>query len=225
MAFWVSLPAAVRGEFDTVADFTTPSPLGGVFSGFSTGDLSPALEGGVVAFVGGSSFHRGSYFTAPAAGGAVTSVAAYGDPMPDEGSPAPTFFAFGGFSLDGGVVAFDGDGPPGVAVGGLYWAVAGTISTIVNTHTTIPGLAGSFLIDGYGHPSADQGEVAFFGKSSVQGNHGIYLTTPAGLVSVANKLTTIPGTADKFPGAFGLDVSLDGGEVAFAAQIRIWLAD
>lgn len=121
LALCTCLPTTLGGEFKTVADFSTLSPLGGNFSGFSKDTLSPALKNGTVAFIGASPGLRGSHFAAPATGGPIISIVNYGDPMPGEpGPPFPTFFSFGGFSLDGSAITFIGGGPPGSEVGGEW---------------------------------------------------------------------------------------------------------
>ena len=211
----------------TVADLTTENPLGGgVYTGFSTDDYSPALENGLVAFVGGNSVNAGSYFTVSAAGGSISPVVKYRDIIPGEPSvPTPTFYTFGGYSLDHGSLAFVGGGwmnnfPATVLVGGIYTTGGGTLKEVANTHSPVPNSPGSFIATGFGAPSADGGQMAFYAGNTINGNRGIYVTTPTGLFAVADSFTIIPETTNTFPGGFAFDPSFNKGDVAFSAQLR-----
>lgn len=214
----------------TLADTTTPNPLGGgPFSGFTRDQgaatsLGPALDGGVVAFIGGNALHPGSPFAVPAGGGAITSIANDSTLMPGEPDlPTAEFISLGGFSLDGDTVVFVGSGFKqniafGEPVGGVYRETGGALEAVVNTTTAIPGRAGSFSPFSFGRPSADGGQIAFCVQST-----GIYATTASGLVVVADDATPIPGGVGNFPGNFGNpdDVSLDGGDVVFTASVPV----
>ena len=220
----VAAGAPDGSPFTTIADITTANPLGGgVFSGFANGDYLPALEGGLVVFVGGNSAHSGTPFLAPAAGGPSTSLIGNRQPVPGEPSvPTPT----GGFSLDGTAVAYVGVGSESGVVGGpLLFGIfqkpaSGPFTSVANAISVIPDYGGSFVNSSYSSPSADGGRVAFWALSSSGSRAGIYLTTPTGLRAVANNFTTIPGRAGTFPGGFSPNPYLDAGDVVFAAQMR-----
>jgi hypothetical protein len=101
----------------TLADTTTLNPLGGgPFAGFSRDQMiatsiGPALDGDLVVFIGGNTLHPGSPFAVAAAGGAITSIANDDTLMPGEFDlPTAEFVGFGGFSLDGDTVVFQGIG-------------------------------------------------------------------------------------------------------------------
>jgi hypothetical protein len=223
-----ALFTAAHAAITTVADNATQNPLAGAFfSGFAMGDYLPALENGLVVFVGGTDPNPGNYFTNSAAGGAIASAIAYGEVLPDEPSvPTPTVFSLGGFSLDGGNITFAAGGRENDAigfklVGGIYTKAEGSLTTIANTHVPIPNDLGSFLPIGFGPPTADAGQVVFWGRgSSNAATSGIYVTTPAGLFAVADVSKTMPGSTNKFPGGFGFFPCLDGGDVVFSAQTR-----
>jgi len=213
----------------TLADTTTPNPLGGgPFTGFTRDQqlatsLGPALDGDFVAFIGGNSLHPGSPFAVSVTGGPITSIANDSTLMPGEPDlPTAEFIGFGGFSLDGGTVVFVGAGlkqniPFGEPVGGVYRDTGSGIEAVANTTTAIPGRAGSFLPQHFGRPSADGGQIAFCVQST-----GVYATTASGLIAVADDATPIPGGVGNFPGNFNPDdVSLDGGDVVFTATVPV----
>ena len=213
----------------TLADTTTPSPLGdGPFLGFTRDQmlaqsLGPALDGDLVVFIGGTTLHPGHLFAVAAGGGVITSIATNDTLMPGElDLPTAEFVGFGGFSLDSDTVVFQGIGfkgnvPERGIVGGAYQVMAGNLGVVANTTTVIPGRAGNFLAQNFGRPSADGGQIAF----CVQ-NLGVYATTASGLVVVEDDATPIPGGVGNFLGQCSPDdVSLDGGDVVFTAVVPV----
>ncbi len=213
----------------TLADTTTLNPLGGgPFAGFSRDQmiatsLGPALDGDLVVFIGGNVLHPGSPFAVAADGGAITSIANDDTLMPGEFDlPTAKFNGFGGFSLDGDTVVFQGSGFRGNVsqlglVGGVYQANSGNVGVVANTSTPIPGRAGNFQSSNVGRPSADGGQIAF----CVQ-NFGVYATTASGLVVVEDDATPIPGGVGNFLGQCAPDnVSLDAGDVVFTAAVPV----
>ena len=112
--------------------------------------------------------------------------------------------------LDGTQAAFLGFGSSSQA--GIYFHDGG-LSRIADRNTAVPGGVGTF--SGFGHPSIDNGKVAFKGQNVAGATDGVYSNAGGGLGVVADKTTLIPNGSQTFTG-FG-DASIDNGKSAFRA--------
>jgi hypothetical protein len=186
--------------FTKIVDMETPVPGGtGDFDAFS----NAALSGQDVAFIGIIGGVGGIYI---GSGGVLSVVVDESTPIPD-GSGNFTFFSGPWPSLDGGDVAFVGQGAGGLE--GIYKVVGGVPSVVADTNTEIPGGSGSFtdLLE----PSLDEGAVAFRGLGVDQ--VGVYADVGGILRVVADTGTPMPDAALYFE-AFGFP-SLDDASAAF----------
>lgn len=194
---------AAPWTFTEVAGSVTPIPGGtGNFTGFGT----PALDGADIAFRGlGSGGQIGIYSFV---GGGISVVADMSSAIP-EGTGS--FTNFGHPSLQGGHIAFTGNGTGNQQ--GIYTTVGG-LSRVADRTTPLPGGSGTFVtLAGSGNkPSLDNQRVAFHGLG-LGGQQGIY-TDVAGLALIANTVTPNPGAGSNFSGFLG-PVSLDGNDIAF----------
>ncbi len=186
---------AGQWQFTKIADTSTAIPGGtGTFTNF----YSPALNNGVVAFVGygGPNLTAPGIYTAPI-GGPVQLVANTGTTAPGDTS------AFSGFerpSIDAsGNVAFvatvaDGNN-------GAYARIGGSLVRIADTTTATPGFNGNFFdFTTLGSASIDHGTVSFAAFSRGNGgvDQGVYTSTNGSLSVVADRSTPLPfgtGTA------------------------------
>jgi hypothetical protein len=129
----------------------------------------------------------------------------------------PSFRTFSAPAIDGGQVAFRGDGWTDFT-GILIWDSTGL--TIVADHTTlVPGM-GSTKFQGFGPPAIRGGKVAFVGGAPlalISAKAGVYSDASGTLQAVADSNTAIPGSSLGFnyfePSRPGFDL----GSVAFVA--------
>jgi len=188
------------GGLNLVVDKNTAIPGGtGTFSSLK----SPSIDGGDIAFAGSGSGGQGGVYTDI---GGLHAVADTSTAIP---GGTGTFSGIDGtISLDGGNVAFNGQGSGGQR--GVYTDIGG-LHAVADTSTAIPGGTGTFI--SFGSPSLDGGNVAFTGSSGSGGQGGIY-TDIGGLHAVADTNTPTPGGT----GTLSPDHPfLDAGNVAFLA--------
>jgi len=166
----------------------------------------------VVAFAGSASGGVRGVYTAPAAGGAFTTVADTITPIPNGSG------AFSGFSsnpaVSGSVVAFAGTGSGGQF--GVYTGPVGggALTRVADTSTAVPG--GSAHFTSFGVVDVSGSVVAFtgFGPGSPS---GIYVEDTAG--GALAKLLAVGDTLDgKTVSNLYFNDGLEGSNVAFTAQ-------
>lgn len=119
-------------------------------------------------------------------------------------------------SLHDQTVAFLGRGVNGKQ--GIYRSVGGTLSTVVDTTTVIPGTSGTFSY--FSSPSVAGGNLAFYGGGSVNGTtvRGIYKNIGGVLNRVADTSTSIPGISNSRFTGFSSFPSLNTNDVAFSGS-------
>lgn len=125
-----------------------------------------------------------------------------------------TFFLLSVPALDGVDVAFTGTRLVGssLVTAGIFKHVGGTLQSVADRETPIPG--GSETFDSFGAVSVSGGDVAFVGRGA-SGHEGIY-TDADGLTVVVDTSTPIPGGAGEF--AYFRGPWLDDGNVAFRGE-------
>ncbi len=207
------------GAVVKIADTTMTAPgLGGPFGNFQP----PAISGSTVALIGGNPVGIGVY-TAPAAGGALTTIATTNTIMP--GSALP-FRQFGGDpnggpanapgpSISGSVVAFAGSPNPTGPSLGIYATTGpgGQLARIADTTTPVPGSPGFLFTQFDPQVSLFGDDVVFVGRSGA--GSGIYTNT-------SGSLTRVVGAGDVFDGHTVADLgigkqSFDGASLTFWA--------
>ncbi|MCK0510262.1 hypothetical protein [Aromatoleum buckelii] len=210
----------------------SPTPGEGNFQGFP--GLRASISGGNVAFNGFG--ESGSAATGIYAnfGGTLQRVADTSTPVP----PSPgTSVGAGHFTslsllpvMVGSDVVFSGRGsipvpPSGEGFDGIYLAnldgQASSLFALVTDDTKIPGTDVSFGGHSFGTTPAFGGaSVAFFGQASSGEHSGIYLADRfSGLVTrIADTNTLVPGKDTTFSAFRDTDISVDRGNVVFAAE-------
>jgi hypothetical protein len=192
------------GELRRIADRQTPVPGGmDTFGGF----IGPVLGGGKVAFRGSSDpapFLSFGIYAADADG--LTVIADRQTPLP---GGTGNFGFFGEPAIHRDTVVFEGIGfNPGER--GIYSSTEGSLTTVADLNTSIPGGTAPFLF--FGAPAVRDGLVAFPGFDA-SFRAGIYKNADGTLANVADSMTPIPFQSSTF-GAFGPPV-IDDGVVAF----------
>jgi hypothetical protein len=180
---YVGEPGA--GEVFLVANTQSPIPAGqGNFTGFS----GPAISGSDIAFFGnktpGSPIQAGIYVTK--AGDPLTKVADLETLAPDG---TGRFQAFTVPTIDFGVVAFVSINESG---SGVYKWVSGSLVTVANTATQVPGEQSTFASFNNSAPSSAGGTIVFSATTS-EGITGIYASVGGVLVKVLDERDTIGG--------------------------------
>jgi hypothetical protein len=201
-----------------VADHTTAMP------GFGSTKFKffglPAIRGGKIAFVGGSSLDffggkMGIYKT-PVAGGALTAVADSNTTIPGS-SLKFNYFEYANPGLDQGKVAFAAGNltlgnPPTFNESGIYTDVFGSLTTVADTSTALPGSTSTFEQLSFAQLEGTQ--IGFSGTGLSASREGIYATS-LGIMTVVDTLTPFPGLSmNTFDGFSGY--SFSGGWAAFA---------
>jgi hypothetical protein len=194
-------------SLSVVADTNTPIPGGtGNFGAF---DMAPSLRNGSVAF----STDTGIYLND---GNTIRVVMDRDTPMP--GMPDTVNFLQGGFSVgSGNVVAFRA-GIPFVTPAGVYVHEGGSLRTVADHNTRVPGRAGTF--GGFGRVSAEGGDVVFVGgrrdlSTGSLDMFGVYRYRAGMLSMLADSRTAVPGGTGNFDD-FN-DVVTNGADVHFMA--------
>lgn len=122
-----------------------------------------------------------------------------------------TFSDFRNLSLDNGEVFFRASTrSPEDFRNGIYGTVGGTLRTIVDTSTLIPGSNNNF--NSFFDLSADNGQVAFVGFDS-NSQRGIYSAMGDMLQTIVDTNTLIPDSEDTF--SFFSNLSLNNGVLTF----------
>jgi hypothetical protein len=185
------------GSVAKIADTATAAPgLGGSFGNF----LPPAISGSTVAFIGGSNPNSIGVYAAPAAGGALTTIATTSTIIP--GSTLP-FRQLGGDpnagpvnapgpSISGSVVAFAGSPNLSGPSLGIYATTGpgGQLARIADTTTPVPGGTGLFTqFDPYVSLSGD--DLVFVGHSTT--GPGIYTNATGPLTRLIAVGETLDG--------------------------------
>ena len=177
----------------------------------------PSVDVSVVAFV--ASFEDDPGFSAGLFKGSspatVELLVEVGDPIPFSSENFLVFCAVP--SIDDGVVAFCADDTttPFHEDGIFEVDVFGTVRTIVDESTIVPGTAGEF--SGFGKPSLNGGAIAFNG---VDGSslYGMYLELDDEIFTIADGSTPVPGVSGTFLGTTLSPPSLDAGMIAFTGR-------
>jgi len=124
---------------------------------------------------------------------------------------AGNFTSLGSASIFGQNVVFGGGGSS--SQGGIYIHTGGSLNTVADHSTAIPGGIGNF--SGLGSASISGGNVVFYGSGS-SGQQGIYSSVGNSLSTVADRSTAIPGGIGSFT-SFE-NPSISGGNVAFTGS-------
>lgn len=207
------------GALEVAADRGTSIPGGhGTFERFS----NPWMYGGALVFrATGPDGQDGIYMF----DGSLRMVANTGIHIPGGHGP---FETFGGGNVHGflfGIPAIDDDGcvvfrGSGGGRAGVYMANPhGTLTTIADTDTPIPGGAGTFSSF---ETSVQAGNVqhghVVFAADGLGPHGGLYSWTPSGLSVIADNATPAPGGSTfRNTGAQGF--GLDDGVVSFLADV------
>ena len=200
--------ASSGGSLTRVADLNTAVPDGiGNFQYFVP---EVAVDDGRVLFAGLGSFSTAGLYSFAA--GSLTTVVDFNMVMPGSGIPFGGFF---GPAARAGNLAFGAFGSFNpFSTQGLFTLIDGSLATVVDMNTPIPGGSGNFAF--LGNPSFDGSNVAFIGYDSTFTFHGIYVVDSAGALSViADTTTPAPGGTGHFVQFF--DPAIDNGTVVFTA--------
>ena len=209
------------GTLTTVADTTTAVP--GSTGTFTASDFRLDANSSIDAngdtvfnayFNVAAGIYNGVYDTTS---GSLQPVADTSTVAPDTGLNFARFDinTFGASKIDDGRVVFiGGSGTIFNPIFALYTNVNGSLETVANVNTLMPGTAGTFAAFVGMDISGDS--VAFYGTQGSFGNQGIYLwDANTGMLSTVADLTTGclsgPGTLDNISGF----VDLDGQSVVF----------
>jgi hypothetical protein len=158
--------------------------------------FSLSFDGATAAFGGQNAAGFGGLFTG--SGGAIQTVAMYGDPMP--GQPVPFAF-YGETDIDGGVVAFIGNGE---VIGnrrpqGVYIRDASAVAKLVDTDTAIPTPVIDANFQQFQSVAIENGTTAFLGRgfaqqgSSFQSLTGLFAITQGSSRTLIDNYSMIGG--------------------------------
>ncbi len=202
-------------SFTRIADTSTIVP--GTTSNFQNFGV-PSIENGVVGLTGYRSFPTpitaGVY---TGTGGSLTVVADHTTPVP---GGTGNFTGFGLLtnswpSLSDGAIAFHGEIQSAVNPTGTYLREGGQLHKVVDYQTAVPNSGGAnFSV--MGHPSLQNGRVAFVGWASGNVQRGVYSWQGGSLSVVADRSTPIPNGPGTFTDFF--DCDLDQGQIVFSAE-------
>jgi hypothetical protein len=221
----------VTGSLQTVVDFNTPVPNRPpdsnftLFDDYYKGRLS--FDGTTVAFWARFDFNdpcvpgpnvTTEYGVFTASGGTITTIADTIDTNVPDGNGV--FDDLGPPSIDGGYVVFRGIDANGDY--GMYTNLGGTLRTVANEQTQIPGAAGTFTV--FQHGSTIDGNnilVRGYGASTF----GIYLEMDGQLDKVIDTNDTLDGKKfddsvyeEDLKAAF--DRALSGDEIAIYTEFN-----
>ena len=205
-----------NGVLTRLADTGTPVPAGsGNFAFLGT----PAVDDGIVAFAGFDQTFRPGIYSSTA--GTLARIADSQTTIPGS---TTTFGSFGNPVVDNGLVAF-GALDSAFNPAGLYASEGGSLITLADLQTPVPGGQGVFSGFGTG-PVLGAGSVAFVGGDTT-GTQGIYVRRNGTLHKVISATDTLDGKAIAFLqlatgdscdffGCFaGYGSGFDGARVAF----------
>jgi hypothetical protein len=207
--------ASSGGSLTRVADLNTAVPDGiGNFQYFVP---EVAVDDGRVLFTGLGSFSTAGLYSFAA--GSLTTVVDFNMVMPGSGIPFGGFF---GPAARAGNLAFGAFGSFNpFSTQGLFTLIDGSLATVVDMNTPIPGGSGNFAF--FGNPSFDGSNVAFIGFDSTFTLHGIYVADSTGALGViANTTTPAPGGTGHFVQFF--DPAIDNGVVVFVGIDEIGMS-
>jgi hypothetical protein len=188
-----------------VVDRNTPVPAGTGGNFFNI--RAPALHDDQIAFVAWEfgNVHRGVYRWQS---GVTSVVANTSIPIP---AGSGTFVDFLDNALDNHRVVFTAVGTGGQC--GIYaYQSGGPVTMLYNQQTPVPGSPPGSIFSLMANVAADDGRVAFFGRST--GQEGVYTDMTGPLTLVANHSTPVPGRPGQNFNFFGF-LDLDGDCVAF----------
>lgn len=185
--------AMAQWSLARIADTTTIAPGGPVFSSTTSVPFRSASLGrdGQVAFFGR---HPGPNGFGIFRGGSLGLIRIADQTTAVPGIPNATFNqGFGGMSYDGSFVAFDATSS--IAQTGIFRSTGGSLETLVNNQTSIPGGTGTFSLPS--SPSTDNGAISFYGfsQSTVL---GFYRWNNGSVNSIVTNTTPIPNGAGNF---------------------------
>jgi len=120
-------------------------------------------------------------------------------------------------ALDNGDVVFRGSKVFGGALSGVFTRINGVLGVVATTATPIPGGTGNFA--SFEGTSISNGHAAFIGIGS-NGQTGVYASSAAGLVRVADRNTQMPGTTSNFS-SFDNLLSISDGLVAYHGTVTL----
>lgn len=202
--------AEARGgvTFRRVADTSTAIPGGsGSFTGFGVNFNQPSISGSNVAFLGtGAGGQQGIYADL---GSGVQRVADTTTAIPGVGG---TFTGFEFPVISGTNVSFAGRGAGDFQ--GIYLDTGSGPATVADTTTSVPGGGGGPFTVFLGSQDLSGTNVALTGiRQTAPQQAGIYVDAGAGLTTVADRGTPIPGGTGNF--TIGADPTISGTNVAF----------
>lgn len=192
------------GGLVTIADNLTAKPGGGEFSPFTFG--LPSIDAnGDVAFIDSQPIYLWN-------GATFSEVAGPGDPIAGKSPETISLFPNATpISLRNGDIVAKGNNSAGGK--GIYRISGGVITPLADQDTSVPGGTGTFTDVTW--PSFDGTNVAFVGTDS-NSDKGIYLAIGGAIVTVADKNTTVPGTASTFDDLKA--VTIDGDQIVFRGE-------
>lgn len=187
------------GTLTRVADLNTPIPGGG---GTFTNFQNPQLSGVSVLFPGwGAPSQAGIYISRS---GTLARVVDTNTPVP---GTSGTFVGVPEGRLSGNGIAFIGI--PETYIQGIYTAVSGTLTRIVDRNTPLPNGSGTFS-DGFGEFSFSNGHLAF--RGSAPNRRGIYTDLTGSVTTVIENGMLLEGKT-----VSELDFSREGFDVVSLA--------
>lgn len=194
--------------FTKVADTATPVPGGtGTFAAF-TNMVSVDANGNVAFGENNSTTNNGIYLSSS---GVLSRVADLNTTIPG-GTGKFTGFALFGNSIDGGRLAFRGNGSSNQA--GIYAYASGSLTKIADTNSAIPGGTGNFT--SFGTAYVDSTSYAFVGPGD-SGQQGLYVSNGATITRIADKTSTVPGIGGTY--GWSAQLGFDTGNLAFWANV------
>jgi hypothetical protein len=211
--------ADASGELTRVADSTTMLPGNSGELGF---DLEPALDNGQIAFqafgnVDGVYLYRD---------GAISVVADDNTLVPGTSARFDSFGFLDRPVMHNGLLVFLGDASEPDLRSGAYSFADGTLSTIADTDTPVPGQMRNFEFFEFSEPAIHDGAVAFVGNQFEE--PGIYLAQSGSLQVVADTTTALPDDPAKSFFDFGSPyggLDMDHTTIAFVSDGGIYRFD
>ena len=210
-------PASPDWTIVRVAHSEMPIPGGAPGENFSRFG-SPAMHAGILAFFGQGSAQAGIFTWE---GGAFAIIADVSTPIPDrQGVPIGEDISFTDFaapSIDSGKVRFWGQYAPIPTQEGIYIFGDGPLRAVADRHTDIPNDDGVFVFfDRLEARTLDNGDVTFGASYIFEQQDGIYAELNGTLKVIADRQTSIPGSADVFEEL--TNTSIDNKEIVLVGR-------
>lgn len=202
--------SSTGGTISTVVTTNTAIPSGtGNFTGFG----SVTASNGTLAFDGNGASSQSGVYTVPLSGGSPSVVVNTATPIP---GGSGNFTAVFSSNLNGGAVAFEGNGS--FPQNGIYTApsTGGSASLVANTSTAVPSRSG-FQFSGFNSPVVGSDGTVVFQGTSAGGFQGLYSSSGGTLTALVDSNVMMPGTSDNFAQIGGPSVATDG-SVVFRGQ-------